>query len=102
MQKCKNGAKFRPSTPEYIPLSPEYKPSNLIFRSSCSLENIEMGSVASGERAEVEPDQDEMGLTAATGVVETSNVCPVNVPKEDFLKEWIPAFWPTHTFCQAG
>lgn len=57
----------------------------LFFRSSCSLENIELESVVSVERAGVEPDQDEVGLTVATCVVETSNVCPVNVT-EDFFE----------------
>ena len=43
-----------------------------------------MESVGSGERSEVEPVQDVVGLPAATGVVETSNVCPENLTRDDF------------------
>jgi hypothetical protein len=43
-----------------------------------------MVSVGGGERSEVEPVQDEVGLPAATGVVETSNVCPENPTRDDF------------------
>ena len=43
-----------------------------------------MESFGSGELSEFEPDQDEVGLPAATGVVKTSNVCPVNPTGEDF------------------
>ena len=75
----------------YIHTCPEYKPSNITYRSVCSLENLddlEMASYRSGERSEVEPVQDEVGLPAATGVMETSKVClenPTRDGKSGFL-----------------
>ena len=38
----------------------------------------------SGEGSEVEPVQDEVGLPAVTGVVETSNICPENPTRDEF------------------
>ena len=86
-QKRKNDAvKIRDSLPEYTPLfevyipsSPDYKPSNHTYRSSCSIENLddlEMEQVCSGKCSEVQMVQDITCLHAATGVVESSDVCP--------------------------
>lgn len=93
----KSPAKIRALSPVYTPSfeeymlhilpSPDYKPINLTYRSSCSLgnlEDLEMESVGSGEHSEVEPVQDVVGLPAAAGVVESFNVCPENPTRDDF------------------